>query len=139
MSINDDATRWLAQAEADRKTVTVLVDGERYYMACFVAQQSAEKALKAFLYASGEDPVFGHSVLQLCRRSGAIDPGFLELAPEVKGLDQYYAETRYPNGLPDQVPADFFDKADAEKAVGMTDRVLELVRNRIGNLPHDEG
>ena len=131
MSARDDAARWLAQATADRHTVKVLVDGGVYYMACFVAQQAAEKALKAFLYASGEDPVFGRSVYRLCSRCGAIDPAFAELAPVVKNLDQYYIETRYPNGLPDQVPAEFFDQVDAERATEMTDRVLELVRTRL--------
>lgn len=131
MSARDDAARWLAQAEADRRTVTVLVNGQVYYMACFVAQQAAEKALKAFLYASGEDPVYGHSVYQLCSRCGAIDSAFNDLAPVVKNLDQYYVETRYPNGLPDQVPAEFFDHADSERAVSMTDRVFELVRTRL--------
>ena len=131
MSARDDAARWLAQAEADRETVTVLVAGDRYYMACFVAQQTAEKALEAFLYASGEDPVYGHSVFQLCRRCGAIDRAFADLAPRVKNLDQYYVETRYPNGLPDQVPAEFFNRPDADVAVDMTDRVLDLVRGRL--------
>ena len=131
MSARDEAARWLAQAEADRETLQVLFEGRRYYMACFVAQQTAEKALKAFLYASGEDPVFGHSVLQLCKRCGSIDAAFLSLAGEVKGLDQYYVETRYPNGIPDTVPADFFDRSDGEKAIVMTDQVLAHVQDRL--------
>src|SRR3972149_3247436 len=33
-----------------------------YYLACFLAQQVAEKALKAFLYTRGLEIVLGHSV-----------------------------------------------------------------------------
>jgi len=41
--------RWLEQAEADRHGAQLLFDGESYHLACFIAQQVAEKALKAFL------------------------------------------------------------------------------------------
>jgi HEPN domain-containing protein len=40
-----------------------------YYLVRFLAQQLAEKALKAFLYAQGEELVIGHSVRQLCQRA----------------------------------------------------------------------
>ncbi|MHA1372166.1 MAG: HEPN domain-containing protein, partial [Promethearchaeota archaeon] len=47
--------RWLKQAEADRKGAQLLFDGGSYHLACFVGQQIAEKALKAYLYAQGEE------------------------------------------------------------------------------------
>lgn len=46
--------RWLEQAEADRHGAQLLFDGESYHLAYFIAQQVAEKALKAYLYAQGE-------------------------------------------------------------------------------------
>ena len=42
-----EGLRWLEQAEADRKGAQLLFDGGSYHLACFVAQQIAEKALKA--------------------------------------------------------------------------------------------
>ncbi|MBN1954937.1 MAG: HEPN domain-containing protein [Anaerolineae bacterium] len=41
--------RWLEQAEADRRGAQLLFDGASYHLACFIAQQVAEKALKAFI------------------------------------------------------------------------------------------
>lgn len=46
-----EGRRWLEQAEADRRGAQLLFDGASYHLACFVAQQVAEKALKAFIYA----------------------------------------------------------------------------------------
>jgi HEPN domain-containing protein len=41
--------RWFEQAEEDRKALKLLFDGGSYHLACFIAQQVAEKSLKAFL------------------------------------------------------------------------------------------
>jgi hypothetical protein len=43
-----EGLRWLEQAEADRHGAQLLFDGGSFHLACFVAQQVAEKALKAF-------------------------------------------------------------------------------------------
>ena len=61
--MNPDATeegrRWLLQAEQDLDDARYNLEGSRYHLTCFLAQQSAEKALKAFLYARGEESVWG--------------------------------------------------------------------------------
>jgi HEPN domain-containing protein len=41
-----------------------------------VAQQVTEKAIKAFIYAQGEEFVIGHSVEALCRMAATFDPDF---------------------------------------------------------------
>lgn len=33
---------------------------------CFLAQQTAEKALKAYLFHQGEELIFTHSIFKLC-------------------------------------------------------------------------
>jgi HEPN domain-containing protein len=42
-----EARRWLLQAEQDLDDAEFNLKGRRYNVACFLAQQSAEKALKA--------------------------------------------------------------------------------------------
>jgi len=57
-----EGRRWLDQAIRDLDDARFCIGGQRFSLGCFVAQQAAEKALKAFLYvASPEDP-WGHSV-----------------------------------------------------------------------------
>ncbi|MEW6718155.1 MAG: HEPN domain-containing protein [Chloroflexota bacterium] len=123
--------RWLEQAEADRQGAKLLLDGESYHLACFVAQQVAEKALKAFLYARGEEVVIGHSVEALARWAAEHDPDFEELRTSIAPLDSYYIPTRYPNGLPDNIPARVYTRHSAEETLCMADLVLNLVRKKL--------
>ncbi len=46
----DEGQRWLEQAQVDPEWTRHLFDAGAYYLACFLAQQTAEKALKAFLF-----------------------------------------------------------------------------------------
>ena len=64
------ARRWLEQAEADRHGAQLLLDGAVYHLVCFLSQQVAEKAVKAFLYASGEEIVLGCSRKRCADRPG---------------------------------------------------------------------
>ncbi len=57
-----EGRRWLDQAQVDLQWARHLNEQGAYYLVCFLAQQAAEKALKAFLYAQGEELVVGHSV-----------------------------------------------------------------------------
>lgn len=123
--------RWLEQAEADRRGAQLLLDGRSYHLACFVAQQVAEKALKAFLYARGEEVVIGHSVEALARWAAEYDPQFETLRQAVAPLDAYYIPTRYPNSLPGSIPARVYTLSAAEETVRMADQVLDLVRERL--------
>ena len=60
-----DAERWLAQARRDLDDARFAERGARWNLACFFAQQAAEKALKAFLYGRGAEAVWGHLVAEL--------------------------------------------------------------------------
>ncbi|MEX2751214.1 MAG: HEPN domain-containing protein, partial [Candidatus Freyarchaeota archaeon] len=62
-----EARRWLEEAEWDLETAEYLHRNGRFNAACFYAQQSAEKAVKALLYSINESP-WGHSVRELINR-----------------------------------------------------------------------
>ncbi len=126
-----EGMRWLEQAEEDRRGAQLLVDGASYHLACFVAQQVAEKALKAFLYAQGEEFVVGHSVEALSRWAAEFDADFEQLRQDIAPLDGYYIPTRYPNGLPDSIPARVYTRSAAEEALRLADRTLRLVREKL--------
>jgi HEPN domain-containing protein len=123
--------RWLMQAEADRHGGQLLFDGESYHLACFIAQQVAEKALKAYLYAQGEEIVLGHSVEALARRCAEYDTEFIDLRDEIASLDAYYIPTRYPNGLPESIPARVYTRSAAKETLRMADQALSFVKARL--------
>lgn len=109
----DEAERWLRQAEYDWQAAQMNHDNGFHAWACFLSQQSAEKALKAFLYDLGEGPVIGHSAYKLTQSCAAHDPRFATLLKAARQLDQYYIPTRYPNGLPGGIPHEVYDTSDS--------------------------
>ena len=61
-----EGARWLAQADRDLDDARLAQEHERFNLACFMAQQCGEKAMKGFLYARGAEDVWGHSLADLC-------------------------------------------------------------------------
>jgi HEPN domain-containing protein len=127
-----EARRWLLQAEQDLDDAEFNLKGRRYNVACFLAQQSAEKALKAYLFSKGAEEVWGHSVAELCKDAQTFDHTFIELNPRASPLDKYYIPTRYPNALPGGIPSKAFDENDAERAILLAKEVIDFVKSRGG-------
>lgn len=50
-----EGRRWLDQADHDLATAELLIEHERAPVACFLAQQAAEKALTGLLYRHDAD------------------------------------------------------------------------------------
>lgn len=128
----DEARRWFEQAQQDLMDARYLTEGGRHNVACFLAQQAAEKALKAFLYDRGAESVWGHSVEALCREAADEDPDFAVEAVELAPLDQYYIPTRYPNALPGGIPSRAYVAEDARRAIALAERTLALVADKLG-------
>jgi HEPN domain-containing protein len=126
-SARDEGQRWLDQAREDLKWAEHLAEQGGYHIACFLAQQVAEKALKAFLYAQGEELVIGHSVARLCAAAQAVEPAFSEHCRSWAVLDGFYIPTRYPNGLPGGIPAEAYPQETARDAVALARQVVDFV------------
>jgi len=112
----------------------LLADNSRFNYACFVSQQAAEKALKAFLIASGADEVWGHSVAELSYDAEKFDKEFGELRRKISPLDKFYIPTRYPGSLPGGIPSEAYDLVDAERALELAKRTINFIKRRFGLL-----
>ena len=106
-------------------------DGGRHHLACFLAQQAAEKALKALLYASGAEAVWGHSTADLAARAMEVHEDLAPLRPRAALLDKYYIPTRYPNGLPGGIPAEAFDEVESARALELAGEVVDFARSHL--------
>ncbi len=135
----EEVQRWLRQAQEDLYWSRHLAEQGGYHLACFLSQQVAEKALKAFLYAQGQDIVIGHSVERLCAAAAAYQPEFETRVRTWSILDGYYIPTRYPNGLPDGIPADVYTQQAAESAVELAGEVVDLVAMLLAEGGKDAG
>ena len=130
-SLKAESRRWWRQAERDLDDARYAFDGQRYNLTCFLTQQSAEKALKAYLYTQEAKLVRGCSVRELCTAATRFDTAFEEMGREVAPLDQYYIPTRYPNGLPGGVPFEAYNVEDGQRALRLARQVLDAVRERL--------
>ncbi len=130
----EEALRWLIQAKDEFEDADELRKRDRYYLALFHFQQSAEKALKAYLYYKSPSIqiLYTHSIDELIKMTLEFDKEF-ESVIYAKKLDRYYIITRYPNGLPGSVPSRYFDDPkEAEEAMELAKKVLELVETKMG-------
>lgn len=124
-----EGMRWLRQAEEDLRWSKHLAEQGAYHLACFLSQQVTEKAIKAFLYAQGEEIVLGHSVERLCQNAARYNPAFSEKVLTWSILDGFYIPTRYPNGLPDGIPADVYTQSIAQQAVQYANEAVTFVKS----------
>jgi HEPN domain-containing protein len=124
---------WLNQARRDLEKAKLDLAHFYYEWACFTAQQSSEKAVKA-LYLSLNRHARGHAVLKLLEGlSGTMHiPDDLYHAARL--LDRYYIESRYPNGFPQGSPADYFDAIIAQEAYDAARAILGFCEDSIGEL-----
>jgi len=129
-----EAERWLKQSQRDLDDAKYVSGGKRYNLTCFLAQQAAEKALKAYLYSKGNAEVWGHSAAELCADSVAHDSDFSKLKSKAASLDKYYIPTRYPNGLPGGIPSDVYQEGDARQAILFADEIIRFIDVKIRTL-----
>ena len=130
-----EAQRWLAQARHDLDAAALNAREGYAAWACFLTQQAAEKALKAYLYAQGERAVIGHATYLLLKRCQRYDASFETLGDPCRRLDQYYIPTRYPNGLPGGIPHEVYTKDQAREAIAGAQMVLDQVEQLV---PHNK-
>lgn len=127
----NEARRWLLQAENDLRFAELAVREGFNAQACFVCQQSGEKALKALAYALGDRQVLGHSLFVLVEKLEDSYPSLASLSEDAGILDQYYIGTRYPNGIPDGVPYEVYSERQAREAIEMARRIIQEARRLI--------
>jgi HEPN domain-containing protein len=121
------ARDWLATAENDLLWGRDSAEHGFHSQACFIAQQVAEKALKAVALHRGVDQLKSHSVRQIAQ--------FLQVNAEIeeaaKVLDQYYIPTRYPDAFAEGAPQSYYDRQQADAALRLAEIVLNRAREEL--------
>ncbi len=124
-----EARRWYQQAVYDLKAVRWNLEGRFFDTACFLAQQSAEKALKSLLYYLGarRSALMTHSLVTMLEEITKEVDSFRRMSGEARSLDLHYIPSRYPNGLPDGFPHQFYDRPMGEEAAEAAGRIVSAV------------
>jgi HEPN domain-containing protein len=102
------------------------------HVACFHAQQGAEKALKAVLTEFSGDAPRTHIAYQLLEELTATNIAVPEeIAAAARGLDKFYAPTRYPDALGGVNPLHAFSIGDATNACAAARSVIDWCSNQV--------
>ncbi len=115
---------WFAKADADLEMARRALEPDRPFpdMACFHAQQCAEKYLKGYLVAHDVPFRFVHDLGYLINVCTALDPAFEDLRSAAKSLNVYSATSRYPAET-DPEP----DIPEAREAIRRAQQVADFV------------
>jgi HEPN domain-containing protein len=128
----EEALRWLRQAEYNLVVAENNLRGGFYAASCFMSEQSAQIALKAYLiYKTGRYTSL-HSIKKLAERCLEQEEAFINIVEYGKILDRYYIPTRYPNALaPPAIPAEIYTEKDAKEALEFAKEILKKVKEKI--------
>ena len=109
--------RWSAAADRALAAADPVTAHQLHEWACFLAEQSAQLALKGLLHGIGA-PAWGHDPTALERDASlAIGEAWPDdAADRAERLSRFYIPTRYPDAIPGGVPGDRFGDADAAAA-----------------------
>lgn len=127
-----NAERWIKEAEYTLHQTERNCQEGAYNLACFLSEQTAQKALKAVLYLGGARFITMHSVTELLKEATKTHPEFSELVEQGIILDQYYLSTRYPDAVPEPaIPAEIFTKTQAEETVEIAKNIFDTAKRLI--------
>ncbi len=119
---------WLLKARQDLKAAKQLAhnkEDDLTDIAVYHAQQTAEKALKAFLVAHKKSILKTHDVEKLLSLCIQIDSQFDQLLDEAFTLTPYGTKFRYPDDII------FPDKEDVIEAIDYAEKILTMVKKII--------
>ena len=125
----NDAKRWLDYAEKDMRAAHTLLDSGEFFprQICFLAEQCAEKSIKAILVFEEVDFPKHHD---LDRLRDFIPDGwkFKELFPDLAELTIWAVESRYPGATPDVV------EYEARETLHLAEAVFDAAKAEFAKL-----
>jgi len=118
---------WFTHGDEDLVLVKIILEKEigSTNLACFHAQQAAEKYLKGFLAHHDLHIRKIHDLEIIIEDCKNVDTSFSELKDSAIFLNQFYIESRYPDDYIE------FSREDAEKACQAVLRIKEFVLEKI--------
>jgi HEPN domain-containing protein len=132
------AARWAALAHRDREAAARLA-ADVSHVACFLAQQASEKALKALLTALQGDAIPTHHAHVLLAALGDLREQVPRaVTTAANALDRYYVPTRYPDALDFADASVVYGADDAAQALGWADTVLAWADERVAAVRGEE-
>jgi HEPN domain-containing protein len=114
-----EVAAWLGKARSDARIARAAVEIEEplWDQACFHAQQSAEKAVKALFVAHDLDVPRTHDLVFLVERLAQREESAASLLETASVLAQHAVTPRYPSFLAPETEDDAREALDAAAAI----------------------
>jgi HEPN domain-containing protein len=127
--------RWREAANVARRGAEVQRDARLYNWSCFLAEQSAQLAVKGLLHGIGSG-AWGHDLVQLGENVAAAmnEPTPPPMEAALRRLSRHYIPARYPDAHPGGSPGAYYGATDAEQALSDLDEVLRFIDVRWARL-----
>lgn len=119
---------WLEKSQDDINWAEDSLKTGHFAGVCFLSQQIAEKALKAYLFAKGEKLIRTHNLLRLLRKCQSFNPQFEKFLKTAEILNNYYIDTRYPDIWD---ISRFEDKKLAEEALKLSKEMVKFISEQM--------
>lgn len=121
-----EAERWLGYARSDFAAAKTLLASVDHYprQVCFLAQQAAEKTLKAALIAQEVEFPFTHDLdrlRNLLPEKWSVKKAF----PDLAEMTIWAVEARYPADMPEVL------ESDAKRALKIANEIIQLTEEDI--------
>lgn len=116
---------WFAKADDDLETSRRVLGPGRPLpaIACYHAQQCAEKYLKGYLVAHGVPFRLVHDLVYLVNLCTGLDPTFQDLRPAARFLNAFISTARYPSEAAEESDTD-----TAQEAIHLAQQIANVVR-----------
>ena len=118
---------WFDKADQDLEMARRALGPENALpvMACYHAQQCAEKDLKGYLVSRAIRFRFVHDLIYLIQLCGEREPAFEELMSAAEVLGEYGTAVRYPMEGEEEP-----DEETAREAIGLAEQIATFVVRR---------
>jgi HEPN domain-containing protein len=124
--IRELVSEWLRKADLDLLTVDRLCSEDPFRdVVVFHAQQAAEKYLKALLTRHQIEFPKTHELRRLLQLLAGAEPRLAASLADIKWLEPFGVEVRYPGDRPDTLPGD--ERRARELAQMVRDAVLAVL------------
>lgn len=124
---------WINEAEGDLEHARNDVKSGFYNWACFSAQQSSEKAIKAVFQKMGAH-VWGHAVSDLIIELSKFHDVPQNLIDGALELDKTYISARYPDAHPSGSPRTKYIKAEAERLISYAEEIFQFCSDLLSKI-----
>ncbi len=125
--MREEVSNWWKQALKDLESAKKNLEIEEYYIAAFLSQQAAEKALKAlYIHKIKESPGPTHSLLFLGKRVGILE----EFHTALRKLSPDFVITRYPDAV-HGLPYELYDEEISRERLELAEKVIKWVKKEL--------